>query len=88
MISDLNTRQLAARASDKIEAKLFYAEKRLQELELQFEGIIACKLEKEQIAESIVAQRREVDTLMWIDDLIQSEINDMNRANKLYRSGC
>lgn len=75
----LNERVLAIRASDKIEAKLFYAEKRLQELELQFEGIIASKLDREQIADSIVAQQSEVATLKFIDELVQDKLNLINK---------
>lgn len=70
---------LAVRASDKIEAQLFYAEKRLQELELQFEGIIACKLDREQIVESIFAQKNEVATLRFIDELVQDRLNNLNK---------
>lgn len=90
--SNLNERQLAQRASDKIEAKLFYAYKDLEELELKFEGIIPSKLDKEQIAESIVAQKREVDTLLFIEELVQSQLSEMNRAHQFYRdafsTGC
>lgn len=90
--SNLNERQLAQRASDKIEAKLFYAYKDLEELELKFEGIIPSKLDKEQIAESIVAQKREVDTLLFIEELVQNQLSEMNRAHQFYRdafsTGC
>ena len=90
--SNLNERQLAQRASDKIEAKLFYSYKDLEELELKFEGIIASKLDKEQLAESITAQKKEVDTLVFIDELIQNQLNEMNKAHQFYRdaysTGC
>lgn len=90
--SNLTERQLAQRASDKIEAKLFYAFKDLEELELKFEGIIASKLDKEQLAESITAQKREVDTLVFIEELVQHQLNEMNRAHSFYRdaytTGC
>lgn len=76
--SNLSQRQIAINASNKIEAKLFYAYKKLEELELKFEGVIACKLEPEQIADSIVSQKKEVDVLCFIDELIQDKLNVMN----------
>lgn len=79
----MNRRESAVRASNKIEAKLFYAYKRLEELELQYEGIITTKLEPEQVASSIEAQKKEVDTLSFIDELIQDELNRMNSSTTI-----
>jgi len=79
MTPNLTQRQLASRASDKMEAKLFYAEKRLQELELMFEGVVQTKLDREQIADSIIAQMREIQTIRFIDELIQAELDLLNK---------
>lgn len=76
--SDLNERQIAINASNKIEAKLFYAYKNLEELELKYEGVIASKLDTGQIVDSIKSQKREVDTLVFIEELIQEKLNAMN----------
>lgn len=73
-------RDTAIRASHKIEAKLFYAYKNLEELELKYEGIIPSKLDSDQIADSIVAQKKEVEVLSFIDELIQDELNRMNNS--------
>ena len=79
----MNRRESAIRASNKIEAKLFYAYKRLEELELQYEGVITTKLEPEQVASSISSQKKEVDALRFIDELIQDELNRMNTASTI-----
>lgn len=79
----MNRRKSAIRASNKIEAKLFYAYKRLEELELQLEGVIPTKLEPEQVADSISSQKKEVDALRFIDELIQDELNRMNTASTI-----
>lgn len=79
----MNKREAAMRASNKIEAKLFYAYKLLEELELKYEGVIPCKLDSEQIASSIVAQKKEVETLSFIDELIQNELNTMNNSSTI-----
>lgn len=76
-----NKREIAIRASHKLEAKLFYAYKNLEELELKYEGVIACKLDSDQIAASIVSQKKEVEVLSFIDELIQDELNRMNSAS-------
>lgn len=79
----MNRRESAIRASNKIEAKLFYAYKRLEELELQLEGVITTKLDPEQVAASISSQKKEVDALRFIDELIQDELNRMNTASTI-----
>ena len=79
----MRNRETAVRASNKIEAKLFYAYKKLEELELQYEGVIPTKLDPEQVAESISAQQREVDALRFIDELIQDELNRMNTVSTI-----
>ena len=79
----MNRRESAVRASNKIEAKLFYAYKRLEELELQLEGVITTKLDPEQVAASISSQKKEVDALRFIDELIQDELNRMNTASTI-----
>ena len=79
----MNRRKAAIRASNKIEAKLFYAYKRLEELELQLEGVIPTKLGPEQVADSISSQKKEVDALRFIDELIQDELNRMNTASTI-----
>ena len=40
----LTTDQLLERASNKLEAKLFFAYKELQEIELEIEGVIPSKM--------------------------------------------
>lgn len=79
----MNRRESALRASNKIEAKLFYAYKRLEELELQYEGVITTKLEPEQILDSIISHRKDVDALRFIDEAVQNEIDKMNSASTI-----
>lgn len=79
--SELDQKQIAARASDKIEAKLFYAFKRLEELELMYEGIIPALVEQEQVVRDIAAQKREVDTLMFMAAQVQEALYDLHKLN-------
>ena len=78
-LSDLTQRQKLERASDKVEAALFYAFKKKEELELKLEGVIPCKLDVQQIADSIASQNREIDVYLTLESLVQESLDLMNK---------
>ncbi len=77
--SELTQRQILERASNKTEAALFFAFKKKEELELMLEGVIASKLDTEQIADSIVSQNREIDVYMTLASLVQNEMEILDK---------
>lgn len=77
-LSELTRRQKLERASNKVEAALFYAFKKKEELELKLEGVIASKLDTEQLADSISAQNREIDVYLTIAELVELSIDLMD----------
>ena len=67
----LSKQQIATRASDKIEAQLFFANKKLQEYELNLSGVIPTLVDEDSIQEQIKAQKNEIDTLSYIFNLVE-----------------
>lgn len=63
--------QLNERSSNKLEAQLFYAHKKLEEYELQLEGVIPTKMDEEAIQLMIKSQIQEIEVLTSIFDLIE-----------------
>ena len=78
--SELTRRQIMERASNKTEAALFYAFKKKEELELKLEGVIASKLDAQQLADSITSQNREIDVYMALATMVQSEMEILDKA--------
>lgn len=71
MLTDLTKTQLAQRASDKLEAQLFFANKKLQEYELNLAGVIPTKIDSDSIRKQIKAQQNEIDTLSYMFNLVE-----------------
>jgi hypothetical protein len=67
----LSKQQLATRASDKIEAQLFFANMKLQEYELNLSGVIPTLVDEDSIQKQIKAQKNEIDTLSYIFNLVE-----------------
>lgn len=78
-LSELTQPQKLERASNKVEAALFYAFKKKEELELKLEGVIASKLDTQQIAESIESQNREIDVYLALESLVQNELDILSK---------
>jgi len=68
---DANTKQLAMSASDKLEAQLFFANKLLQEYELNLAGVIPTKLDNDLILKMIKSQKKEIDVLSYMFNLVE-----------------
>jgi len=68
---DANTKQLAMAASDKLEAQLFFANKLLQEYELNLAGVIPSKVDNDTILKMIQSQQKEIDTLSYMFNLVE-----------------
>lgn len=66
MLGNLNESAIKLRAMDKINAKMFFANKKLEELYLIKEGVIPSKLDDDLINISITSQMNEIDTLEYI----------------------
>jgi len=66
MLGNLNEAAIKLRAMDKLNAKMFFANKKLEELYLIKDGVIPSKLDDELIQVSIESQCNEIDTLEYI----------------------
>lgn len=73
--TQLTTDQLLERASNKLEAKLFFAHKSLQEIELEIEGVISSKMSNDILRRNYQAQSNEVQTLTYLFDIIEKKID-------------
>lgn len=82
-LSNLTEKQIAERASNKVEALLFYAYKTAEELELKRDGVLMCKLDQEQIEDSLRAQKAEIDSLRFLDKLVQEELDFITASVKI-----
>jgi len=71
--NQLNRAQLNERASNKLEAQLFFAHKELQEIELEIEGVIPSTLDNDQLRKIHSSQRNEIQTLTYIFSLIENK---------------
>ena len=67
----LTKEQLNERSSNKLEAMLFFAHKRLQKYELQLEGVIPTKMDVEATRGLVKSQEQEIEVLNNIFDLIE-----------------
>ena len=68
----LSPSQVNQRMSDKLEAKLFYAYKRLEEIELTIEGVIPSKMHIDHLMGMQVSQLDEIQVYTAIYDLIEN----------------
>jgi len=68
---DAKKKELAIRASDKLEAQLFFANKLLQEYELNLVGVIPTKIAHENVLKMIKSQRKEIDVLTYMFNLVE-----------------
>jgi len=66
-----NTKELAMKASDKLEAQLFFANKLLQEYELNLAGVIPTKVDDDIILKMIKSQQKEIDVLSYMFNLVE-----------------
>jgi len=66
-----NTKQLAMAASDKLEASLFFANKMLQEYELNLAGVIPTKVDNDMVLKMIESQKKEIDVLSYMFNLVE-----------------
>lgn len=67
----LSIEQIQQRASDKLEAKLFYAIKDLQEINLEIDGVLPSILSTDQLLTQKAAQENEILVLEHIFTLIE-----------------
>tara|TARA_R110000787_G_scaffold106419_1_gene214081 strand:+ start:2315 stop:2557 length:243 start_codon:yes stop_codon:yes gene_type:complete len=70
----LNDNQLEERASNKLEAKMFFAIKELEKIRLQIMGVIGSKVGNDILEKNFLAQSYEVQVLRY---MIQ-KINENN----------
>lgn len=66
-----NTKELAIKASDKLEAQLFFANKLLQEYELNLAGVIPTKVDNDIVLRMIKSQQKEIDVLSYMFNLVE-----------------
>lgn len=71
--------QIVSRASDKLEGQLFFAFKKLEELELQRDGVLFSEFEIERIESMLDSQRREIDVLNFMYELVHDKLNLINK---------
>ena len=71
----LTKEQLLQRASNKLEAQLFFAYKSLQEIELEVEGVIPSKIANDILRKNYQAQCNEVQTLTYLFEIIEKKID-------------
>ena len=70
----LNNDQLKERASNKLEAKLFFAVYKLEEIRLEVEGVILSKIGTDILKRNFISQSNEVQVLKYM-------IEKMNKNN-------
>lgn len=63
----LTIKQLQDRANNKLEAKLFYATKKLQEYKMAQDGILDYGVSQETICNMIDSQEKELQVLHYIN---------------------
>lgn len=68
----ISRRKLAQRAQDKLEAQLFFANKTLQEYQLNLDGVIPTYIDPDKLVGMIEAQKREIMVLTYMFDLVES----------------
>ena len=67
----LTNEQVNQRMSDKLEAKLFYAYKNLEELELMIEGVIPSKMDVDTLTSMQVVESNNIQVYTRMFDLVE-----------------
>ena len=67
----LSPSQVNQRMSDKLEAKLFYAYKNLEEIELQIEGVIPSKMDTDALMGMQLVALNNIQVYTRIFDLVE-----------------
>ena len=67
----LSPSQVNQRMSDKLEAKLFYAYKKLEEVELMIEGVIPSKMDVDSLMGMQSSQLNEIQVYTRMYDLVE-----------------
>tara|TARA_R110001592_G_scaffold204577_1_gene454653 strand:+ start:25284 stop:25496 length:213 start_codon:yes stop_codon:yes gene_type:complete len=67
----MTTEKIALRASDKLEAQLFFANKKLEEYELYLAGVIPTNIDSEDIEKMIKSQKSEIEVLSYMFNLVE-----------------
>ena len=70
-MSLLTKDQLNERCSNKVEAQLFFANKKLEEYELELAGVLPTKIDPDRIKLNIESQKKEIEVLSHIFELIE-----------------
>ena len=70
-MSLLTKEQLNERCSNKLEAQLFFAHKKLEQFELELAGVIPTKINADDLQRCISSQKIEVEVLNHIFELIE-----------------
>ena len=70
----LNNNQLKERASNKLEAKMFFAINKLEEIRLEIEGVIPSKIGTDILKRNFSSQSYEVQVLRYM----MQKINENN----------
>jgi len=67
----LSKSQVNQRMSDNLEAKLFYAYKKLEEIELMIEGVIPSKMDVDSLIAMQLAQLNHIQVFTRMYDLVE-----------------
>jgi len=71
MLSDLTCDQLNNRASNMLEAKMFFALKKVQEYRLTLEGVITSKVNDDLVEKQLKAAENQYDTLLHLFSILE-----------------
>ena len=69
--NNLTKEQKSVYASDKLEAMHFFAHKKLQETELEMEGIIPSLLSEDQLKSVYASQVKEIEVINYLFKLVE-----------------
>jgi hypothetical protein len=75
----LTTDQVNERMSNKLEAKLFFAYKDLEEIELKIEGVIPALVDVDTLMKAQLSALNEIQVLTRIYELIENSIDLINK---------
>ena len=75
----LTTDQVNERMSNKLEAKLFFAYKNLEEIELKIEGVIPAKVDIDTLMKAQSSALNEIQVYTRIYELIENSIDLINK---------
>ena len=72
MLTNLNIAELNQRASDHLEAKMFFKLKKIQEYRLTLDGVISSKVCNDIVERQLKAAENQYDTLLHLFDLLET----------------